>query len=205
MIFKVDLNLYAFVGVIMLVGPGEEERHHDDRLRHRGAARRPQVAGRSDVRSLPGPLPSDHDDDDGGAGGHAADCAWAWAPAPKPGAARPGRRRRPGRLADADALHHAGLLSLHGGVRPTGSACGGTRSRSGSSRPSRAMARRGSEPQTGATRSRSPTCLSRLAAGARAGSSRRMRCFSRRPSRAMERRRCRHAHGRPEEHDGVSA
>ena len=40
LIFRQDLNIYAFVGVIMLVGPREEERHHDDRLRHRGAAPR---------------------------------------------------------------------------------------------------------------------------------------------------------------------
>ena len=37
LIFKQDLNIYAFVGVIMLVGPGQEERHHDDRLRDRSA------------------------------------------------------------------------------------------------------------------------------------------------------------------------
>ena len=38
MIFKTELNLYAFVGVIMLVGPGQEERHHDGGLRRRRAA-----------------------------------------------------------------------------------------------------------------------------------------------------------------------
>ena len=30
MVFDVELSLYAFVGIIMLDRPGEEERHHDD-------------------------------------------------------------------------------------------------------------------------------------------------------------------------------
>ena len=35
LIFKTELSLYAFVGVIMLVGPRQEERHHDGGLRRR--------------------------------------------------------------------------------------------------------------------------------------------------------------------------
>ena len=94
--------------------PREEERHHDDRLRDRGAAHARQVAGRGDVRSVPRALPADHDDDDGGAGRHAADRAGHGRRRRVAAAARPGGRRRPARVADADALHHAGLLSVHG-------------------------------------------------------------------------------------------
>ena len=53
--------------------PREEERHHDGRLRRRRTAAARQDAARSDSRSLPRALPSDHDDDDGGAGRDVAD------------------------------------------------------------------------------------------------------------------------------------
>ncbi len=62
--------------------PRQEERHHDGRLRDRGAARRRRERGEGDLRGLPGALPPDHDDDDGGAHGH------------HPDRARDGRRRR---------------------------------------------------------------------------------------------------------------
>ena len=83
LVFKQDLNIYAFVGVIMLVGlvkkngimmidfAIEARRERDDERRRR------------DLRGLPRPLPADHDDDDGGADGHAADRARAGAPAPR--------------------------------------------------------------------------------------------------------------------------
>ena len=31
-VFKVDLNIYSFVGLVHAGGPGEEERHHADRF-----------------------------------------------------------------------------------------------------------------------------------------------------------------------------
>ena len=82
LIFKQDLNIYAFVGVIMLVGLVKKNGimmidFAIEARRERGPER-----GRRDLRGLPGALPADHDDDDGGADGHAADRA------------RLGRRRR---------------------------------------------------------------------------------------------------------------
>ena len=114
LIFKVDLNLYAFVGVIMLVGLVKkngimmidfaiEAQRNDGKSPRRG-----------DVRSLPRPVPADHDDDDGRARRHAADRARLGRGRRSPPSARPGGRRRSGRVADADALHHAGVLPLHG-------------------------------------------------------------------------------------------
>ena len=75
MIFHIDLNIYAFVGLIMLIGIVEKnaimqidfaleaERQHGSR------------AARGDLRRLPDPLPPDHDDHDGGAAGRGADRA----------------------------------------------------------------------------------------------------------------------------------
>ncbi len=39
LLFRTELSIYAFVGIIMLVGTRQEERHHDGRLRDRGASR----------------------------------------------------------------------------------------------------------------------------------------------------------------------
>ena len=84
LIFKTELNLYAFVGVIMLVGlvkkngimmvdfAVEAQRHGQD-------------ADRGDPRGLPRALPADHDDDDGGAGRARCRSRWGSAPAPSRG------------------------------------------------------------------------------------------------------------------------
>ena len=113
LLFGMELNVYGFVGLIMLVGivkknaimmidfALEAERAGDD-------------AGRGDLPGLPAPLPADHDDDDGRAAGHAAHRAGHRRRRRRAPPARPGRRRRPARLAAADALHHAGALPLHG-------------------------------------------------------------------------------------------
>ena len=85
LLFKTDLNIYAFVGIIMLVGLVKKNGimmvdFAIEARRHEGKS-----PSRRDLRSLPGALPADHDDDDGGAGGHAADRARRWAPAPRRG------------------------------------------------------------------------------------------------------------------------
>ena len=54
-------------------GPREEERDHANRLRARSRAPARQIAGRSDLRRVCDPLPSDHDDDHGGAARIVAD------------------------------------------------------------------------------------------------------------------------------------
>ena len=92
---------------------GEEERHHDGRLRRRGAASARKNTRGSDPRGVPGALPADHDDDDGRAGRHDADRVGLRRGRGVAAAARARGRRRTDRLAVADALHHAGLLRLH--------------------------------------------------------------------------------------------
>jgi HAE1 family hydrophobic/amphiphilic exporter-1 len=90
----------------------QEERDPDDRLRDRGRSVRRQICRGRDLPGVHHALPSDHDDDDGRADGKPADRARARRRAAIARAARPRRRRRARRVADADALHHAGRLPL---------------------------------------------------------------------------------------------
>ena len=113
LLFKTELSLYAFVGIIMLVGlvkkngimmvdfAVEAQREH-------GKTPREAIHEACLVRFRP-----DHDDHDGGAGRHAADRARLRRRRRSAAPARPGRRRRTARVAAADALHHAGVLRLH--------------------------------------------------------------------------------------------
>ena len=113
LIFKSDLSLYAFVGVIMLVGLVKKngimmvdfaavaEREHG------------KTPHRSDPRGLPGALPSDHDDDDVRAGGHAADRAGRRRGRRITPPARSRGGRRVAGVAAPDALHHARLLRVY--------------------------------------------------------------------------------------------
>ena len=145
LLFKQDLNIYAFVGIIMLVGLVKKNGimmidFAIEARRERALERR-----RRDLRSLSGPLPADHDDDDGGADGHAADRAGLGRGRRSPASARPRGRRRPAGLADADALRHAGLLHLHGDTCRSGCAaaarCASPNSRNSPRRCSRISSR----------------------------------------------------------------
>ena len=135
--------------------PGQEERHHDGRLRHRGAPPR-QGGARGDPRGVDGALPADHDDHHGGADGHPAH-------RPRPrrrlgvaAAAGPGGGRRPDLLAAPHPLHHAGLLRLHGGLAGVAAAPfprqPETRGRGGGGRPARAGAGPGLRRRSGRER-----------------------------------------------------
>ena len=111
MIFRLDLNIYAFVGLIMLVGIVKKNAIMmiDFALEARAPG---QNAVRRDLPGLPAALPPDHDDHHGGADGHAADRARLRRRRRSAAAAGSGRGRRLDRLATAHALHHAGDLSL---------------------------------------------------------------------------------------------
>ena len=117
LLFRVDLNLYAFVGVIMLVGLVKKNGimmidFAIEAQRTQGASAHDAIYEACMVRFRPimmttmaalvGTLPI------------AMGTGRGRRIAP---AARPGGRRRTARLADADALHHAGVLPVHGRLR----------------------------------------------------------------------------------------
>ncbi len=112
-IFRMDLNIYAFVGMIMLIGIVEKNAimQIDFALEQE---REGKSAGRSDLSGLPDPVPPDHDDDDGGAARRGADRARVRRGRRSAAAARPCRRRRPALLAARHAVSDAGRLHLHG-------------------------------------------------------------------------------------------
>ncbi len=89
----------------------EEECHHDDRFRARGGAAGGSHAGRGHLPGMPGAIPADHDDDDGGAVRRRSAGRRTWRGRGTAQAPRRRDRGRTDRLADADALHHAGHLS----------------------------------------------------------------------------------------------
>ena len=81
-IFRMDLNIYAFVGMIMLIGIVEKNAimQIDFALEQEREGKSPEEG---DLSGLPDPVPADHDDDDGGAARRGADRARATARAAK--------------------------------------------------------------------------------------------------------------------------
>ena len=72
MLFGTDLNLYAFVGIIMLVGIVKKNAIMMIDFALEAAAQGGQGAAEAIYEGVPGPLPADHDDHHGGADGHPA-------------------------------------------------------------------------------------------------------------------------------------
>ena len=116
LIFHNELNIYSFRRHHHADRDRQEERHHDDRLRAGNPADPGHPAGRSHLRGLSGALPAHHDDHHGRAHGHLPHRPRFRRRRRSAPPAGPGRGRRPGGLADADALHHAGVLHLHGAL-----------------------------------------------------------------------------------------
>ena len=99
-----ELNMYAFVGIIMLIGIVKKNAIMMIDFAIEAQRKRRQGAGRGDLRGVPRPLPADHDDHHGRADGHAADRARL----------RRGRRaRRPLGLAVVGGLLLSQMLTLY--------------------------------------------------------------------------------------------
>ncbi len=90
----------------------EEKRHHDGGLRAGGPAQRQSVAARGHLPGLPAAFPSDHDDHPGGAVWRAAAGDVRRRRLGAAPAAGDHHCRRPGDEPAADAVHHAGGLSV---------------------------------------------------------------------------------------------
>ena len=112
-LFRMDLNIYAFVGMIMLIGIVEKNAimQIDFALEAERGGMTPEQAI---YQGLPDPLPADHDDDDGGAAGRGADCDRLRRRRRSAAAARAGGGRRVAVFAAGHAVPDAGRLHLHG-------------------------------------------------------------------------------------------
>ena len=115
-LFHMDLNIYAFVGLIMLIGIVEKNAIMQidfalDAERNQGLEPTEAI-----YQGLPDPLPADHDDHHGGAVRRGADRAGLRRGRRSPAAAGTGGGRRSDVLAVGHAVPDAGVLHLHGGL-----------------------------------------------------------------------------------------
>ena len=114
MLFRLDLNIYGFVGLIMLIGIVKKNAIMMIDFAINAQREHGKNPARCDSRRLPAAVPPDHDDHHVRADGHVAHRARPGRRRRSPALARSGRCRRIGRVAMPDALHHARDLSLSG-------------------------------------------------------------------------------------------
>ena len=113
-LFHMDLNIYAFVGLIMLIGIVEKNAIMQIDFALEAERNQGMTPMEAIYRRLPDPLPPDHDDHHGRAARRGADRARLRRGRRSPAAAGSGGGRRPALLAVGDAVPDAGVLHLHG-------------------------------------------------------------------------------------------
>ena len=115
-LFHKELDLYAFVGLIMLFGVVKKNAI----MMIDFALEAQRVEGKAPFEAIYSRLhaafPAHHDDHGGGAVRHASHRAGLRRGCGCAAALGPGGGRRTGGVAVADAIHHAGDLSVHGAV-----------------------------------------------------------------------------------------
>ena len=111
-LFGNELNIYSFVGLIMLIGIVKKNAIMQIDFALEAERQHGKTPTEAIYEGCLDPLPPDHDDDDGGAARRAADRARLRRRRRSAAAARPGGRRRPGRLAADHAVSDAGRLHL---------------------------------------------------------------------------------------------
>ena len=114
-LFKVDLSIYSFVGLIMLIGIVKKNAIMQIDFALEAERKEGMSPAEAIYRGLPDPLPPHHDDHHGGAAGRPADRARLRRRRRSAPAARPGGGRRPGVFAVDDSVSDPGGLHLHGG------------------------------------------------------------------------------------------
>ncbi len=114
-LFHMDLNIYAFVGLIMLIGIVEKNAIMQIDFALEAERNQGLDAAKGDLRRLPDPLPAHHDDYHGGIAGRGSHRSRLWRGRRSPAAAGTGGGRRTALLAARHPLSDPGVLHLHGG------------------------------------------------------------------------------------------
>ena len=115
LIFKVELSIYSFVGLIMLIGIVKKNAIMQIDFALEAERKEGLVPARCHLSRLSDPLPSDHDDDHGGTARRFAHRAWLRRRRRSAQAAWPGGCRRARIFAVDDLIPDPGGLHIYGG------------------------------------------------------------------------------------------
>ena len=114
MLCRSEFSIIALIGIVLLIGIVKKNAIMMIDFALEAEREQGKSPARGDPSGLPAALPADHDDHGGGAARRGSAGARDRDRRRAPPAAGHHHRRRSAGLAGADAVHHAGHLSLHG-------------------------------------------------------------------------------------------